>query len=234
MPAKRGVTAPHDPRTQPAYTLTEAAHALRLAPGTLRSWFLGRPYPAADGVRTSSPILRPARREPPLLSFWNLVEAHVLRALRTDHGVSVPNLRKAVAYAEKELGIDQLLLRRDLQTDAGRIFLKRYGKLIDLSNSGQLAMQTVLQAHLRRVEWNDDDLPTRLYPFVTADSIVDDRPIAIDPAVQFGRPVIFRVGVSTHTIAERLDAGESVDALAADYKLRPSEIEQAVLYEHAA
>ena len=33
---------------------------------------------------------------------------------------------------------------------------------------------------------------------------------------------------------ERVDAGESVDDLAADYDLRPDEVRQAVLYERAA
>jgi Protein of unknown function (DUF433). len=43
-----------------------------------------------------------------------------------------------------------------------------------------------------------------------------------------------RAGVSTHAIAERLDAGESVGELAEDYGLTGSEIEEAALYERAA
>ena len=35
-------------------------------------------------------------------------------------------------------------------------------------------------------------------------------------------------------IAERIDAGETVEAIAADYDLGPSEIEEAALYERAA
>lgn len=224
---------PVDLRAQPAYSITEAARYLRLPPGTLRSWLMGRPYPTSEGVRTFQPLLRPAQRQPPVLSFWNLVEAHVLRALRTDHGVSVPNLRKALSYAENKLGIRQLLLSQDLMTEAGKLFLDRYGALIELSNSGQLAMHRLLQAHLKRVEWDTRRLPLRLYPFLSAD-VLEERPITIDPQVAFGRPVVQRVGVSTHAIAERLDAGESVPDVAADYELTEAEVEQAVLYEHAA
>ena len=61
-----------------------------------------------------------------------------------------------------------------------------------------------------------------------------ERPIVIDPRIAFGRPVMLRKGISTSTIAERVDAGESVDDLAADYGLGPAEIEQAVVYERAA
>jgi len=76
--------------------------------------------------------------------------------------------------------------------------------------------------------------PVRLYPFVLPSASSAERPIVIDPRIAFGRPVMLRKGISTSTIAERVDAGESVDDLAADYGLGPSEIEQAVVYERAA
>jgi hypothetical protein len=41
-------------------------------------------------------------------------------------------------------------------------------------------------------------------------------------------------GHSTSTIAERVDAGESVTDIAADYDLAGSDIGQAVVYERAA
>jgi hypothetical protein len=100
-------------------------------------------------------------------------------------------------YAEETLGIEDLLLRQDLLTEAGRIFLGRYGELIDLSNSGQLAVRKVLEAHLRRVEWDPARLPLRFYPFVTADGIGEERTIALDPRLKFGRPVVQRAVVST-------------------------------------
>ena len=84
------------------------------------------------------------------------------------------------------------------------------------------------------MEWDARSLPVRLYPFLSSDGVTDGRPISIDPQVAFGRPVVQRAGVSTHTIAERIDAGESVSDIAADYDLTETEIEQAVLYERAA
>lgn len=231
---RRSAPATVDPRTQPSYTLTDAARYLRLAPGTLRSWVVGRPYPAGGGTRTFAPLLRPAQNDPLVLSFWDLVEAHVLRALRTDHGVPVKALRDAISYAETTLKIDKLLLRPDLLTGANHVLLKRYGQLIDLSASGQLAMRKVLEAHLRRVEWDSERLPFRLFPFVSADGAVFEKTIAIDPRVAFGRPIVERAGISTDAIARRLDAGETVDALADDYELTTGEIEQAAVYERAA
>ena len=224
----------NDIRAHAAYGLAEAARYLKLSPATLRAWTVGRHYPTAAGTGQFSPLLSLPTRRPPALSFWNLVEAHVLRSLRTDHGVSVKALRKALRYAEQELRIERLLLRRDLCTDAGKLFLERYGELIELSASGQLAMRKVFDEHLKRVEWDEREFPIRLYPFVSSDTPHVSRPIAIDPQVAFGRPVVQKAGVSTLTIAERIDAGESVAELATDYDLTTEEIGQAVLYERAA
>jgi uncharacterized protein (DUF433 family) len=192
------------------------------------------PISDCHGHRAVSAAAVSPLKETPTLSFWNLVESHVLRSLRTDHGVSVKALRKALRYAEQELKIERLLLRKDLCTDAGKLFLDRYGELIDLSASGQLAMRKVFDEHLTRVEWDEWQFPVRLYPFISAESGSSSRAIAIDPAVSFRRPVVQRAGISTGTIADRIDAGETVPDLAADYGLSEAEVEQAVLYERAA
>ncbi len=221
-------------RDKPAYTLAEAARYLKLPAATLRSWVVGRPYETRKGdARHFKPLIRPAVKAPPILSFYNLIEAHVLRSLRTDHGVAVRELRKAITYAEKVLKVDRLLLRKDLCTDGGRVFLEEYGKLINLTASGQLAMRVLLEEHLRRVEWDELQFPLRLYPFVSGQASLS-RPIAIDPQIAFGRPVVVKVGVSTAVIAERIDAKETLQDVANDYDLTPQEVEQAVLYERAA
>lgn len=221
-------------RDTAAYTLAEAARYARLPAATLRSWVLGRQYPTSEGKADFPPLMRPASRKPTWLSFSNLIEAHVLRSLRTDHGVSVKELRRALAFAEKTLGIDRLLLRPELRTGAGKVFLDRYGELIDLTASGQLAMRRLFEEHLKRIEWDSSRFPVRLYPFLSASAPSGERPIVIDPRIAFGRPVVVSKGISTSTIAERVDAGEKVADIAADYDLAPAEIEQAVVYERAA
>ena len=82
------------------------------------------------------------------------------------------------------------------------------------------------------MEWDEWQFPVRLYPFGSGDP--ERRPIAIDPGIAFGRPIVLRAGVSTGVIAERIDAGESVADLADDYGLTTEEVEQAVVYERAA
>jgi uncharacterized protein (DUF433 family) len=178
-------------------------------------------------------VLKPARRDPATLSFSNLVEAHVLRSLRTEHGVPLDAVRQALRFAERELKIEQLLLREELCTAGGELFLDRYGELVNLSASGQLAMRRIFEVHLQRVEWGDLRSAVRLYPFVLAES-ADDKPIVIDPRIAFGRPVMERAFVSTRAILDRIDAGETVDDVARDYELTAEAIEKAVVFERAA
>ena len=90
------------------------------------------------------------------------------------------------------------------------------------------------EEHLKRVEWDSSRYPVRLYPFLFAGAVTEDRPIVIDARIAFGRPVVARKGISTWAIAERLDAGELVQDVAADYDLDPFEVEHAAIYERAA
>jgi uncharacterized protein (DUF433 family) len=178
--------------------------------------------------------LKISQRRPPLLSFSNLIEGHVLRALRTEHGIPLKEVRTALRYAERELGIERLLVREELRTAGKSLFLDRLSELINLSASGQIAMRHVLEAHLRRVEWDEASLPTRLYPFLASDNALGGKPILIDPSIAFGRPVVEQAFVSVRAIVSRIDAGESVQDVAKDYDLSLEAVEQAVLYERAA
>jgi uncharacterized protein (DUF433 family) len=217
-----------------AYPLTEAARYLRVPPATLRAWVLGHAYPTARGTRHLRPLISLADRKRHLLSFNNLVEAHVLRGLRARHGAAIRAVRAAIDCAERELRIDRLLLSRELLTDKRDLFLRRFGELVNLSRSGQMLMLGTLEAHLQRVEWDNSAFPQRLYPFVSPDVAVTPKVIAIDPVIAFGRPVVRRRAITTAVVAARIDAGETPQSLAEDYELDLAEIEEAVIYERAA
>lgn len=230
-----------DPRDLPAYTIAEAARYLGLSPATLRSWTVGRSYPRGNEVAFFEPLIQPPDPSSIQLSFWNLVEAHVLRSLRTKHGVAIKAVRIALDFAQENLRIPRLLLSHQLRTDAVSLFLDRYGELINVSKSGQLAMKKILERYLERVDWGPENLPIRLFPFLGTAPVSNGVPsdqasklIVIDPFISFGRPVIVRKGISTATITDRVDIGESLEDIAQDYALEPWEIEGALIYERAA
>jgi hypothetical protein len=99
-------------------------------------------------------------------------------------------LRRAIRYVQQSLKVERLLLSPELRTDAGKLLLDRYGQLIELSASGQVAMRRLFNEHLARVEWDEWKFPVRLFPVTSSDVITAGRPIAIDAHVAFGRPVL--------------------------------------------
>jgi uncharacterized protein (DUF433 family) len=224
-----------DPRQLPAYSVGEAARYLRIPAATLRSWIAGRKYPRQDGVGSFEPIIRAADLDRRRLSFENLIEAHVLRALRTQHSVDLKSVRPALAYAEKVLGIERLLLNNEpLLTNGAELFLDRFGELINLTRAGQIAIREVLIQHLKRVERDDAAIPIRLYPFVGAGLPEANRSVVIDPRRSFGRPVLVGAGIRTQVIADRINAGETVSELADDYELTDEQIRDALVFHQAA
>ena len=222
-----------DPREEPVYTIPEAARYLRIPVATLRSWVLGRAYPRQDSQAYFTPLIRLPDPRYNQLSFNNLVESHLLRALRQIHQIRIADIRNALEYAEKQLGLGRLLLSEDLllNPQTRDLLIERYGELINLSLSGQLAMKAILIQYLERVEWNLN-MPVRLFPVYGVQA--DHKAIVIDPFISFGRPVISSKKISTSVIAERIDSGESPESVADDYDLRPEEVMEALFYEKAA
>src|SRR6266849_5611723 len=106
-----------DPRLSPAYSMTEAAHYLRMPGGTLRSWVVGRWYPVAGQSKRSRPLIHLHDPQKQYLSFINLVEAHVLAAIRRRHGVKLPKVRTALDYVQRQFRIERPLVDQAFQTD---------------------------------------------------------------------------------------------------------------------
>jgi uncharacterized protein (DUF433 family) len=222
------------PREVPAYGLTEAAHYLRLPTATLRVWTMGQGYRVNDEKRWAPAIIQLPDSEKAILSFVNLIEAHVLRALRTRHGISMPKVRQALEELERHDAPTHPLAFENFLTGRGELFVKRYGELVNLSRAGQIAMTSVLAVHLDRVERDEMFAPIRLYPFVRSETSGDVRTVLVDPEVSFGRPVIRGTRIATAEIRSRINAGETVAEVAEDLGQSEEALTQAILYEEAA
>jgi hypothetical protein len=90
-----------DPRELPAYSLTEAAKYLRMPEATLRSWVVGRSYPITAGERFFTPVIQLPEIGSPVLSFVNMVEAHVLDAIRRQENIALRKVRASVAFLKR-------------------------------------------------------------------------------------------------------------------------------------
>jgi len=213
-------------RRTPAYPFVEAAHYLRLPKSTLRAWFLGqtgfRPLIRLDGTPTEG------------LSFINLVEAHVLAAIRRVHRVPLPKVRKSLSYVATHLKLERPLAKVEFQTDGVDLFVDHLGDLLNVTKEGQIEMQALMHAHLRRIERDPLGVPIKLYPFTRKDAPLEaiaPRPVEIDPRIAFGRPVLAGRGVPTAILADRFKAGDTLSDLATDYDASTEAIEEALRCE---
>jgi uncharacterized protein (DUF433 family) len=226
----------NDPRHLPTYTAAEAARYLYVPTATLRSWVFGRSYPTASGTRRFEPVITLPDRKHRLLSFTNLVEAHVLAAIRRKHGVTLPNVRSALEHLSTHYGINHPLADVRFKTDGLSLFIEILGQLVNVTMRGQVAIRDVMEAHLQRVEHDEEGMAARLFPFTRfgATDVQQPRSVMIDPRIAFGRPVLAGTGIPTAVLADRYKAGESMQELAADYECERDLVEEAIRCELAA
>lgn len=221
----------HDPRELPGYGVPEAAHYLQIPASTVRSWVVGRPYLTQGGRRFFKPLIYLPQKDLPVLSFFNLVEVHVLDAIRRKHGVRLTKVRRALDYLSSKFPSKHPLADHWFETDGLDLLVEKYGQLINISREGQLEVRDLIHAHLQRIERDPSGVPIRLYPFTRKREPNEPKAVVIDPRVSFGRPVLAGTGIATAVVAERFKAGEPIDKLAEDYARSPSEIEEAIRCE---
>ena len=218
-----------DRRYLPAYSVAEGAHYLGLPTATLRAWSLGQRMGDKPPFRA---ILRLPDAETPILSFVNLVEAHVLSALRREHRVPLQTIRKAIQYLHRQFPSPHPLADHAFATDGVTLFVEKFGELLQVPGSGQMAMQKLLEAHLERISRDAFGVPIKLYPFTRwRGDTKEPKAVEIDPRLSFGRPVLVGTGIPTAVIAERYKAGETIAELAEDYHRQATEIEEALRCE---
>ena len=221
-------------RDSPAYHVPDAAAYVGVPTSTLRTWIRRSPEARGRRAGASGPLITPADPKRGILSFNNLVEAHILRIFRQNHKLRLPSIRSALDYASRELTMPRPLLSRTLETDGVGIFIDHLGELADLSASGAMYLRSLLSAQLHRVDWDDQQLAYRIFPQVFGVPDHQKPIIAIDPSLSFGRPMILRRAIATDAVVSRIDAGESVESVAEDYELTSAEVRAAVMFENQA
>ena len=206
-----------DARYEPLYTPADISKYAHVHPETLRTWTKG----------PGAPLLIPSGAGVAPYSFINLIEAHVLIALRKTYKVPMQRIRKQANWLRKKFHTEHPLAERNIETDGYSLFIEHMGLKLSAAG-GQIAIPEVVSLYLRRVE-RDPRGPARFYPFTTW--VKCPSLIVMSPFVDFGRPVISGTRVETVMIRERFDAGESVRALADDYDVSEEAIEEALRCE---
>jgi len=172
----------------------------------------------------------------PLLSFINLVEAHVLDAIRYKHRIPLLNVRRGIKHLRQTYGSKHPLADYSFQQVGPDLIAEIAGQLENISRQGQLEMREIVAQYLKRIERDPAGAAVALYPYLARHpERVKGEPklVLIDPRISFGKAVLVGVGVPTAIVADRNRAGETVAELAKDYGCEASEIEKAIEYERA-
>ena len=219
-----------DPREIPFYSVREAARFIHMSPSTLTHWVQDS-WKVPDFVALfEEPVIQVPNKNDGRLSFNNLVEAFVLNSFRKNEEVTMRKVRIAVHSARELFKEQRPFLSKKLAASNTALLWDEVYRITNISRVNQLAFREILEAHLDRIEWDDKSgLPKRLYPFIAPFRSTDS--IVIDPRICFGQPTIKGHGVTTIAIAERLNAGEDVQAVAHDYDMETTLIGDAIVYE---
>jgi len=161
----------------------------------------------------------------------NLLDCHMLAAMRTLYDLRLPKIRKAVAYLSSHSNFRHPLIEEPLYTNRIDVLIKEMDRLVNISRGGQFVIPEIVGVHLARIERDPKGL-FKFFPFVRERSAGEPKFIVIDPAIGFGKPVIAGTGISTAVIASRFNARESVPALAEEYGLEPQQVEEAIRWEN--
>ncbi len=235
-----------DPRELPLYGLAETSRYLKINLRTLTSWIHGRNYKLEDGTeKWWPPVIDLPEPGKPQLSFYNLVEVHVLLGIRRIHNIQFYKVRDTLKVLEALLPDQKnLLAKEEFWTDKFDLFIKKAGSLICTSRHGQQVIEEVVKQYLHRIDRDVDLAPFRLFPFSSEKTFKlkdsrhgprdlegEPKNIVIDPLVAFGRPTLTGTGIATNVIAGRFRAGEKIRVLAKDYEIEESQVREALDYE---
>jgi uncharacterized protein (DUF433 family) len=161
----------------------------------------------------------------------NLLECHMLVAMKKLYDLKLPKIRKGLIHLQKSSGFRHPLIEEPLYTNRVDLLIKELDQFVNISRGGQLAMPE-MQLHLERVEREQGKF--NFYPFVRERSATEPKLILISPSLSFGKPVIAGTGISTAVIASRFNARESIPDLAREYGLEETQIEEAIRWETRA
>ena len=210
-----------DVREFPRYSISEAAFYVRIPVTTLHVWTQGQDYVTATGVhRMFRPLITLADKKNKLLSFYNLVEAHILRST-TERGVPFKNVRKALDYVQETIPGKHPLLTHDFETSGKELFIQHLGETINATAHGQRVMREILDKYLTLIPRDGYGLPIRVFP-------INSRRLAIDPLFSSGKPIVRDRGITASVLWGRNKSGESIPEIAKDYGLAEVEVKEAI------
>ena len=209
----------------PLYSYSEADYLAGATRGTASRWLSGYRYKSISGdVTQRPPVTKRADIELKGVSFVDLVEVVAIGRLK-EIGFSLLDIRRMVENCQAVFNVRHPLASLEFKVGGEEVFVSQGGTLVEiLKGRGRRAWQEVLQPFIETLDYHGQ-LAKRWWP------LGKSVPVLVDPEYGYGFPVIQGSGVRTEIILERLQAGDSREQIAEDFKVHPKEVDSALRFE---
>jgi uncharacterized protein (DUF433 family) len=167
-----------------------------------------------------------------VIGFRDLIELRFVQAF-VDHGVSLTVIRAAAAAAREQLNLDYPFASQKFRTDGKRIFgeaIDELGdvKLIDMAKRQFVFSHIITPSLYGGLEYEGDQV-RRWFPLGKGK---ENRQVVVDPAHQFGQPMLLEAGIPTDTIySSYLAEGGDKRAVSRLFDVSVKSIEAAIRFE---
>jgi uncharacterized protein (DUF433 family) len=216
------------------YSFADAARFIGTESREIRRWLLGHRYrqTGADDITQSVPLWTPELARFDIadgIGFRDLLELRFVKAFRR-YGVSLLAIRRAIEYAGEKFDSDRPFQCKRFQTDGYSIFVtvkEETGdeSLIDVVRRQQTFREVIGPSLYSGIEFDGGTRALRWFP-------AGGRAIVLDPARNFGQPILTKAGIPTVAVAESLAAeGGDAHLVARLFGITRREVDQAAQFE---
>lgn len=213
------------------YTIGEVATFTQIPAPQVRRWLRGY----RSGHQTYPPLWSSELSASPLLQaqgFHDLLEVRVVYAFRR-YGVSLPTIRKACRHAREYFERPYPFTCQRFLTDGRAVFAEILEQaddagdtqLLDIARKQYVFETVVCPSLYTSIEYNESGSAQRWFPANRK------RRIVLDPARNFGKPILKESGVPTEALfaADRVE--QDSRRVAAIYEVPVADVETAIRYE---
>lgn len=225
------------------YSIPEASRLINVPTRDIRRWVLGYRYLKTPGDASSRVDIAPlwkheladAGFDEDVIGFRDLIELRFIREF-TRHGVPLQVIRRCLKTASELFEVSHPMSLPRFRTDGRTIYAEalheemQENSLVDLKNRQSVFKEIVKPSLYEGIVYDEQkQYASRWYPDGKA------SPIVIDPARQFGAPIVDATSTPTHTLyqsylAEGGDA-KAVEITSRVYEVPRKAVEAAVRFE---
>ncbi len=214
------------------YSLPQASRLVGANPRSVRRWLLGYGRKYHGESRISQPLWRTQLADEdlpePTIGFRDLLELRLVNAF-VKHGVHVSVIRATADAARERFGGEYPLTMRRFLTDGKRIFAEAIDAaggthLIDPAGRQYVFSDIVTPSLYAGIDY-EGDAARRWFPD-------KGKAVVLDPAIQFGAPILSETGIPTDTLYAAYKAeDDDKNAVARIFGIDPRQVEVAIRFE---